>query len=59
MYISTYFFLGGQETTAFTNACVIFMLAHHEDIQNQVIYTFYVYYNTKESYINKLYCNEE
>ncbi|XP_050444343.1 cytochrome P450 4C1-like [Adelges cooleyi] len=26
-----------QDTTAFTNACAIFMLAHHQDIQNKVL----------------------
>lgn len=29
-------FLGGQETTAITNACTIFMLAHHQDVQDRV-----------------------
>ncbi|XP_025192993.1 cytochrome P450 4C1 isoform X5 [Melanaphis sacchari] len=28
--------IGGQETTALVNACVIFMLAHHQDVQNKV-----------------------
>lgn len=28
--------VGGQETTAFVNACTIFMLAHHQDVQNKV-----------------------
>jgi len=28
--------LGGQETTALVNACTIFMLAHHQDVQNKV-----------------------
>jgi hypothetical protein len=28
--------LGGQETTAIANACTIFMLAHHQDVQNKV-----------------------
>lgn len=28
-------FSGGQETTAMTNACIIFMLAHHQDVQNK------------------------
>ncbi|XP_050444345.1 cytochrome P450 4C1-like [Adelges cooleyi] len=27
----------GQDTTAFTNACAIFMLAHHQDVQNKVL----------------------
>ncbi|XP_050429236.1 cytochrome P450 4C1-like isoform X2 [Adelges cooleyi] len=27
---------GGQDTTAMANACTIFMLAHHQDIQNKV-----------------------
>jgi len=33
--------IGGQETTAMANACVIFMLAHHQDVQDKVniIYT--------------------
>lgn len=55
---SMYFFLGGQETTAFANACIIFMLAHHEDVQNQVIYIFYAYYNMKKSCVNKLFYEE-
>ncbi|VVC29239.1 Hypothetical protein CINCED_3A013937 [Cinara cedri] len=29
--------IGGQETTALTNACTIFMLAHHQDVQNKVL----------------------
>lgn len=29
--------LGGQETTAMANACTIFMLAHHQDVQKKVI----------------------
>lgn len=43
-------FTGGQETTAMVNACVIFMLAHHQNIQNKAnyiyiyIYTFIVRY---------------
>lgn len=53
-----YFFLGGQETTAFANACIIFMLAHHEDVQNQVIYIFYAYYNMKKLCVNKLFYEE-
>ncbi|XP_022172371.1 cytochrome P450 4C1-like isoform X2 [Myzus persicae] len=28
--------IGGQETTAMANACVIFMLAHHQDVQDKV-----------------------
>ncbi|VVC25919.1 Cytochrome P450,Cytochrome P450, E-class, group IV [Cinara cedri] len=28
--------IGGQETTAMTNACTIFMLAHHQDVQDKV-----------------------
>ncbi|XP_025418931.1 cytochrome P450 4C1-like isoform X2 [Sipha flava] len=28
--------IGGQETTAIANACTIFMLAHHQDVQNKV-----------------------
>ncbi|XP_026809782.1 cytochrome P450 4C1-like isoform X1 [Rhopalosiphum maidis] len=28
--------IGGQETTAMANACAIFMLAHHPDVQNKV-----------------------
>lgn len=32
--------IGGQETTALANACVVFMLAHHQDVQDKVnIYT--------------------
>ncbi|XP_050431128.1 cytochrome P450 4c21-like [Adelges cooleyi] len=27
---------GGQDTTAVSNACIIFMLAHHQDVQNKV-----------------------
>jgi len=26
---------GGQETTTMTITCVIFMLAHHQDVQNK------------------------
>ncbi|XP_050444443.1 cytochrome P450 4C1-like [Adelges cooleyi] len=29
--------IGGQDTTAMTNACIIFMLAHHQDVQNKVL----------------------
>ncbi|XP_050542875.1 cytochrome P450 4C1-like isoform X2 [Daktulosphaira vitifoliae] len=28
--------IGGQETTAMANACIIFMLAHHQHVQNKV-----------------------
>ncbi|XP_050436772.1 cytochrome P450 4C1-like isoform X2 [Adelges cooleyi] len=28
--------VGGQDTTAIANACIIFMLAHHQDVQNKV-----------------------
>ncbi|XP_026805956.1 cytochrome P450 4C1-like [Rhopalosiphum maidis] len=28
--------IGGQETTALVNACVVFMLAHHQDVQDKV-----------------------
>lgn len=33
-------FLGGQETTAFVNACAMFMLAHHQDVQNKANHFF-------------------
>ncbi|XP_050426995.1 cytochrome P450 4C1-like [Adelges cooleyi] len=29
--------IGGQDTTGMTNACIIFMLAHHQDVQNKVL----------------------
>ncbi|XP_050436889.1 cytochrome P450 4c21-like isoform X2 [Adelges cooleyi] len=29
--------IGGQDTTAMANACSIFMLAHHQDVQNKVL----------------------
>jgi len=36
--------IGGQETTALVNACVIFMLAHHQDVQDKVnIYIYKLY----------------
>ncbi|XP_050545533.1 cytochrome P450 4c21-like isoform X2 [Daktulosphaira vitifoliae] len=28
--------IGGQDTTAFTNSCILFMLAHHQDVQDNV-----------------------
>ncbi|XP_050433546.1 cytochrome P450 4C1-like isoform X3 [Adelges cooleyi] len=33
--------IGGQDTTAMAIACSIFMLAHHQDIQNKVCYNTY------------------
>jgi len=37
-------FLGGQETTAMANACTIFMLAHHQDVQTKanIFYQFFM-----------------
>ncbi|XP_050431497.1 cytochrome P450 4C1-like [Adelges cooleyi] len=29
--------VAGQDTTSLTNACTIFMLAHHQDVQNKVL----------------------
>lgn len=40
--------VGGQETTAMANACAIFMLAHHQNVQNKAsIHSNIQYYTCK------------